>query len=102
MSVDCQQSTALLVAGGLDDVRVVVESLSDEFDVVDIAAAAVKLAHAALAGDGDEQEVPPPPKVDAVPRGARAPSPGPAQGRPGDYSQTGSWPIHSGRLRRAA
>ncbi len=40
-----------LLAKDYDDVRVVVESLSDEFNIVDIAAAAVKLAHAA-AGDG--------------------------------------------------
>jgi ATP-dependent RNA helicase DeaD len=47
-----------LVAGDFDDVRVVVEALSSEFDVVDIAAAAVKLAHAATAGDGAEEDVP--------------------------------------------
>jgi ATP-dependent RNA helicase DeaD len=46
-----------LVAGGFDDVRVVVDSLSDEFDVIDIAAAAVALLHAASAGDGDEAEI---------------------------------------------
>ena len=40
-----------LLAKDYDDVRVVVESLAEEFDIVDIAAAAVKLAHAA-AGDG--------------------------------------------------
>ena len=43
-----------LAAGGLDDVRVVVESLAQEFDVLDVAAAAVKLAHAALTGDAEE------------------------------------------------
>ena len=43
-----------LAAGGLDDVRVVVESLAQEFDVLDVAAAAVKLAHAALTGTADE------------------------------------------------
>ncbi len=37
-----------LVAADYDDVRVVVESLADEFDPVDIAAAAVKMAHDAL------------------------------------------------------
>jgi ATP-dependent RNA helicase DeaD len=46
-----------LVAGDLDDVRVVVEALAQEFDVIDVAAAAVKLAHAAVAGDGEEQEI---------------------------------------------
>ncbi len=34
-----------LVAGDFDDVRVVVESLADEFELMDVAAAAVKLAH---------------------------------------------------------
>jgi ATP-dependent RNA helicase DeaD len=57
-----------LLAGDLDDVRVIVESLAREFDVLDIAAAAVKLAHAELNGDGDEVELPP----------AAAPRPGPS------------------------
>jgi ATP-dependent RNA helicase DeaD len=47
-----------LVAGNLDQVRVVVESLSAEFDLVDIAAAAVSMAHAAVTGDGDDKEIP--------------------------------------------
>jgi ATP-dependent RNA helicase DeaD len=47
-----------LLAGDLDDVRVVVESLAREFDILDVAAAAVKLAHAALSGDGVELELP--------------------------------------------
>jgi ATP-dependent RNA helicase DeaD len=70
-----------LVDGDLDDVRVVVESLASEFDIVDVAAAAVKLAHDTLSGDGDEQDLP----VIAVPRPGEgrgdAPS-GPAAGRP--------------------
>jgi ATP-dependent RNA helicase DeaD len=49
-----------LVEGDFDDVRVVVESLCEEFDVVDIAAAAIKLAHAATAGDGTDEELPTP------------------------------------------
>ncbi len=36
-----------IIAGDLDEMRVVIESLAQEFDIVDIAAAAVKLAHAA-------------------------------------------------------
>ena len=47
-----------LLARDFDDVRVVVESLAVEFDIVDIAAAAVKLAHAAAsngAGSGDHE-----------------------------------------------
>ena len=47
-----------LVAGGHEHARVVVESLSQEFDVMDIAAAAVSMAHAATAGDGDDKEIP--------------------------------------------
>jgi ATP-dependent RNA helicase DeaD len=47
-----------ILAGGLDDVRVVVESLAEEFDIVNIAAAAVKLAHAAEAGDEAERDIP--------------------------------------------
>src|SRR4029077_16514202 len=47
-----------ILAGDLDDVRVVVESLAEEFGIVDIAAAAVKLAHAAEAGDEAERDIP--------------------------------------------
>jgi ATP-dependent RNA helicase DeaD len=46
-----------LIAADFDDVRVVVESLSDEFDPIDIAAAAVKMAHDALGGN-EEREIP--------------------------------------------
>ena len=41
-----------LLARNFDDVRVVAESLAQEFDVVDVAAAAIKMAHAASSGDG--------------------------------------------------
>ncbi|MEO8637174.1 MAG: DEAD/DEAH box helicase [Gemmatimonadales bacterium] len=44
-----------LVGGELDRYRVVVEALSGEFDVMDIAAAAVQLAHAGGAGAGAEE-----------------------------------------------
>ena len=45
-----------LLGDDLDDVRVVVESLAEEFDVMDIAAAAVRLAHNAEGGDTGEEE----------------------------------------------
>ncbi len=50
----------MLVGGDLDRFRVVVESLADdEFDVVDVAAAAVKMAHEATDGSsGEEAEIP--------------------------------------------
>ena len=51
-----------LIAGDLERTRVVVESLANEFDIVDIAAAAVQLAHAAAGGDSesDDREIPAP------------------------------------------
>ncbi len=71
-----------LLAGEFDHVRVIVESLCQEFDIVDIACAAVHLAHAASAGDGNDREIPvinvaPRPSAprsgrDAAPRPARA------------------------------
>ncbi len=47
-----------ILAGGLDGFRVAVESLAQEHDLMDIALAAVKLAHQAAGGDGagDEDE----------------------------------------------
>ncbi len=48
----------ILIAGDLGHVGVVVESLTDEYDVVEVAMAAVKLAHEAVAGPSDEDEIP--------------------------------------------
>ena len=45
-----------LAAGGLEPFRVVIESLADEYDILDIAAAAVKLADSAGDGAGDAEE----------------------------------------------
>ena len=63
-----------LIAGDLDHTRVVVEALANEFDIVDIAAAAVQLAHAASGGDGDDREIPavkPPSREERSPRPQR-------------------------------
>lgn len=49
-----------LLADDLDKFRVVIESLSDEFDLVDVALAAVKLAHESTGGDTDEEDIPEP------------------------------------------
>lgn len=49
-----------IVAGQFDQFRVVVDTLSQEFDIVDIAAAAVKMAHDASSGERDEREIPSP------------------------------------------
>ena len=47
-----------LLGDNLDGFRVVVESLADEFDVMEVALAAVKLAHAAIGGPDDEEDIP--------------------------------------------
>lgn len=77
-----------LVAGDYDDVRVVVESLAGEFGLADIAAAAVKMAHAAMVGDSDRdaKEVPtaPAPGDDKASR-----SRGAVKGKPGPRRQGG-------------
>jgi ATP-dependent RNA helicase DeaD len=46
-----------IVADGFDPYRAVVESLAEEFDVMEIAMAAVQLAHAAEGGAAAEQDV---------------------------------------------
>lgn len=50
----------ILRADDLDSVRVVVESLTDEFDVMQVALAAVKLAHESSTGPGadDDEDIP--------------------------------------------
>ena len=45
-----------ILAGGLDHYRVAVETLAQEHDLMDIALAAVKLAHQASGGDREEDE----------------------------------------------
>jgi ATP-dependent RNA helicase DeaD len=47
-----------ILGGGLDSFRVAVDSLAEEFDVLDIAAAGVKLAHEAEGSPGDDEEIP--------------------------------------------
>jgi len=60
-----------LLAGDLDHFRVVVDSLAQEFDIMDVAAAAVKAADARESGR-DEEEIPTVAlRPDAPPRGGR-------------------------------
>jgi len=64
----------------------VIESLTDEFDIENVALAAVKLLHEAAGGDVDEQEIPSPAPVREKPqRDTAYPKRG---GRPGDSSVT--------------
>jgi ATP-dependent RNA helicase DeaD len=65
-----------LLGDDLDGFRVVVESLAEEFDVMEVALAAVNLAHAAIGGPDDEEDIPDV-VVSAPPKG-QAPD-----GRPG-------------------
>ncbi len=44
--------------GGLEQMRPVIEALSDEFDIVEVALAAVKLAHEATTTVPDEEDIP--------------------------------------------
>jgi ATP-dependent RNA helicase DeaD len=46
-----------LLEDKLDGFRVVVENLASEFDLMDVAAAAVKVAHEASVGDGDGDDI---------------------------------------------
>jgi ATP-dependent RNA helicase DeaD len=62
-----------LLEGDLDDVRVVVQSLAEEFDVLDVAAAAVKLAHGTLTRSDDTRDLDTvQPTAERVPRGSSA------------------------------
>jgi ATP-dependent RNA helicase DeaD len=47
-----------LLEEDLERFRVVVETLTDEFDLMEVALAAVKLAHEATGGTADEEEIP--------------------------------------------
>lgn len=58
----------ILLTDDIGQYGVVVETLTDEFDLMNVALAAVKLAHEATTGPGDEAEIPDP----ATARGKRA------------------------------
>jgi ATP-dependent RNA helicase DeaD len=66
-----------ILAGELEHYRVVVEALAGEFDVMDIAAAAVQLAHAASDGAGPREAVAAP--AEPAPAKAAGRSPGMAR-----------------------
>jgi ATP-dependent RNA helicase DeaD len=67
---------------GLDSYRVVVESLGEDFELMEVALAAVKLAHESGVTEADETHIP-----DAVPAPSREQGRGP--GRPGRPGGTG-------------
>jgi ATP-dependent RNA helicase DeaD len=60
-----------LLDDDLDRFRVVVEALSDEFDLMEVALAAVKLAHESVGGGEDDEEELPQVSLRPTPVGAR-------------------------------
>jgi ATP-dependent RNA helicase DeaD len=73
-----------ILAGDLDGYRVVVESLAEEFDPVEIATAAVRIAHEAGDGAGqDEADIPqgPPPPPPPASERSKGRSKAPARDR---------------------
>ncbi|MEQ1911958.1 MAG: helicase-related protein, partial [Vicinamibacterales bacterium] len=88
-----------LLAGDFDHVRVVIDSLSEEFDIVDIASAAVHMAHAASAGDGDDREIP---VIDVNARSERPQRPRGEfnSGAPGPRGRLVAGPPDGGETRR--
>jgi ATP-dependent RNA helicase DeaD len=88
-----------LLAGGHDGVRVVVESLAQEFDIVAIATTAVALLHAASAGGADDHEIPtaPPPRfADRSDRGAGRPERRPGRDDGGERPERPDRPQRTG------
>jgi ATP-dependent RNA helicase DeaD len=91
-----------LLTDELDRFRTVVESLGDEFDVLQVALAAVKLAHEAVGGrDDDEPDIPqvrPPAAGDTGPRGPRGDR---TKGRPGPSGDGSMTRLYVGAGRNA-
>jgi ATP-dependent RNA helicase DeaD len=75
-----------LVAGGLEDVRAIVESLVQDFDVLDIAAAAVKMVH-----DAEEGGIPIPERKPPSPESFTGGPPA-RERHPGSTARAGSPP----------
>ena len=83
-----------LVAADYDDVRVVVETLAQEFDIMDIAAAAVAQAHTAAIGEGEEPEIPPTALAPARNQTNRPAAAGtPSRGRAGSARRGQNGPV---------
>ena len=101
-----RESVREAISGGdLEHFRVVVESLANDFDIMEIAMAAIKLAHKGEGGDLDqEQEIPEVPVFDKAPGGRRSggrDDRGPGPGGPGPRGRMGGGGPPSGRGPRA-
>ena len=86
---------SLLAGDRLEQFRVVIEALGDEFDIVDIALAAVKLAHESSGAEIDEREIPD--HSDSIARKHQ----GPERGRRGSRPDGGTTRLFFGVGRRA-
>ena len=67
-----------VAAGDLDAFRTIAESLASEFDPMDVAAAAIRLAHEATEGDGGDQDEQHIPVIESFARPKPAPGRAPA------------------------
>ena len=72
----------VLAGGDLDHMAVVVEALTDEHDIVEVAMAAIKLVHESVAGPDDDHEIP-----DAAPAPGKKSSAGSGSGAGGGRSR---------------
>jgi ATP-dependent RNA helicase DeaD len=95
-----------ILAGDLDGYRVVVESLAEEFDPVEIATAAVRIAHEAGDGAGqDEADIPqgpPPPPASERSKGrSKAPARDRAKPAPAVPRSRGMARIYIGEGRKS-
>jgi ATP-dependent RNA helicase DeaD len=82
-----------LTEDDLEPFRVVVDTLSDEHDIIEIALAAIKLAHEAGGGSSDEDEIP---QVAPPPARERPGGPGGPGGRGGPSGPRGERPARGG------
>jgi ATP-dependent RNA helicase DeaD len=83
-----------ILGDDLEHFRVVVETLTDEFDVMEVALAAVKLAHEAGGAPGDEEEIP------EIPSGAGREDRKAPRGSPGGGAVKGSGRSAAGAMAR--
>jgi ATP-dependent RNA helicase DeaD len=80
-----------MLEGGLEDARTVVQSLAAEFDLLDVAAAAVQMADTAAGAGKDEREIPLAARPVEEARARPSPRPGPAPGRARPFSSRPPW-----------
>ena len=85
-----------IIEDDFDGYRVVVESLADKFDVMEVALAAVKLVHEANGPVADDEDIP-----EVVPKGDRPAKPAAKGGRPPRASGAGMTRLFVGAGRSA-